>query len=101
MYLKIHNTKNGIMVAVADDDLIGKKLRFGKVEFFVNPRFYKGGKVRKEEAIKIMRAATSVNFVGRESVECGKEAGMIDEQNIIMINKKVPHAQAIVIPERA
>lgn len=99
MYLKIHKMKSGAMVALADDSLIGKKLKFNKTEFFVNPRFYEGEKVSKEEAIRILRSATSINLVGKESVECGREAGMVSDENILMINKKVPHAHAIVISE--
>jgi len=99
MYAKVYETKYGPMVAVADDNLIGKKLKFGKTEFFVNPRFYKGEPATKAQAIALLKAAASVNLVGRESVECGREAGVISQENILMINKKVPHAQSVVVPE--
>lgn len=97
MYIKIYESKYGLMLAVADKELIGKKFKFNDTEFFVNPRFYQGEEADQAEVIDMLRKAVSANLVGAKAVACGKEAGLISENNIIMITKKVPHAQAFVM----
>lgn len=100
MYLKIHETKYGLIAAVADENLMGKKFKFKDSEFFVNPRFYKGELTSKNKIISALSKAYSVNLVGKEAVACGKAIDLISDENILMINKKTPHAQTIVIPQR-
>ena len=99
MYIKTYETKYGTMVAVADAELIGKKFKYKDGEFFVNPRFYQGEQASAVEVMAAVRDAATVNLVGRKSVECGKMAGGISEKNILWINKKIPHAQAVVMLE--
>ncbi len=98
MYYKKYESKYGLMVAVADKELIGKKFKFRDTEFFVNPRFYQGEQADQNTIIQLLKSAISVNLVGPKAVACGKEAGVIQEENVLMINKKVPHAQYVVIP---
>jgi len=98
MYYKTYESRYGLMVAVADKELIGKKFKFKDTEFFVNPRFYQGEQADQNTIIQLLKKAISVNLVGPKAVACGKEAGVIQEENILMINKKVPHAQYVVIP---
>ena len=85
------------MVEVADRELIGKKFKFKDAEFFVNPRFYQGDEATQGEVIQILRSAVSANLVGKKAIACGKAAGLISDANVLMINKKVPHAQAFVM----
>ena len=97
MYYKTYESKYGMMIAVADKELIGKKFKFKDTEFFVNPRFYQGELADQHTVIDLLKNAISVNLVGPKAVACGKEAGVINDQNVLMINKKVPHAQAVVV----
>ncbi len=96
MYFKIYESRYGIMVAVADEELIGKTLKHGEIEFFVNPRFYKGEQAGHDKIIAVLKGAVNVNLIGKEAVQAGKDAGMIEDKNIIMI-KDIPHAQAVVM----
>ena len=96
MYYKTFLSKYGLAIAVADKELIGKKLKFKDTEFFVNPRFYKDKEGSKEVIIELLKEAVNINLIGKKAIECGKVAGMIDEKNIILIDG-VPHAQAIKI----
>jgi hypothetical protein len=96
MYFKTYESKYGLAIAVADKELIGKTLKFKDIEFFVNPRFYKGRKGTAKEIIDTMRAAVNINLIGKKAVDCGLESGMIDKENIIMIGK-IPHAQSVRI----
>lgn len=98
MFFKIHKTKDGNVLAVADEALIGKKLKAKGVEFFVNPRFYGEEKASKEWLIKKMQSneIITLNLIGKEAVETGIEAGKIDKDKVVMIGK-VPHAHSYLI----
>ena len=96
IYFKTHESKYGIMIAACDVDISGKHLKFKKVDFFVNPRFYGEEKTSAEELTRLLRKSTSCNLVGQQAVECGIKAGIITSDNILKIGK-VPHAQGVVM----
>lgn len=84
------------MVALADDDLLGKKFEENGVCLEIN-EFYQGKKVeKKEEAIKKLKKAFVANIVGQNSVDIGIKAGIIKKENILYI-EKIPHAQSVKI----
>jgi hypothetical protein len=98
MYFKIYKTKDGKILAVADEDLLGKHLKHGDIDFFVNPRFYGEEKAAKEWLIPQMRSneVLSVNLLGKEAVATGIEAGVIERSKVHKIGK-IPHAQSFLI----
>ncbi len=100
MFFKIHKHKDGNVIAVADEDLIGKHIIVKEtgVDFFVNPRFYGEEKAAKEWLITKMRSneVISVNLIGKEAVQTGIDAGIIDKEHVKKIGK-VPHAQGFLI----
>ena len=89
-------SKYGLSVAACDKELLGKRLKFKEIEFYVNPDFYKKEEGSKEELIQVLKNAVTANLVGKEAVDCGIECGVIKKENILMIGD-VPHAQAIVM----
>lgn len=89
-------SKYGLSVAACDKELCGKTLKFKDIEFHVNPAFYKKEEGTKEDIISILREAVNINLVGKESVDCGIECGVIKKENVLMIGD-VPHAQAVAI----
>ncbi len=96
MIVKIHKTQDRKkIVAVCDEDLIGKKLKEKNIQLDLSSDFYKGEKRSEEEVMKIFYDAYIVNMVGKKSVEMGKRAGFVLEEQVIYI-QKVPHAQAIL-----
>ncbi len=98
MNFKIHKTKDGKVLAAADEDLIGKHIKHGDIDFFVNPRFYGEEKAAKEWLIPQMRSneVIAINLIGKEAVAIGIEAGVIDKNQVHKIGK-IPHAQGFLI----
>ena len=100
MYIKVHTTGerygNRYVVAVCDEDLIGKRLKDDKYDITVSERFYKGDKISEEKLIIILKEAINVNLIGEKSIEAGIKAGVIKKENVVKI-KGVPHAQAVTI----
>lgn len=88
MQLKIHSAYRSI-VALADTDLIGKTFTEGIKEIEVRFNFFQDKEVSKEEALKILRDMNKedaiFNIVGKKSVDCALEAGVINKEGVIEI----------------
>ena len=99
MILKVHEVEQKgfteVVVALCDDDLIGRELREG---FFVNPRFYKGRRCSKKRALENLKHASIVNALGRDSVQLLLDNDFVKKEEIVEING-VPHAQVFVLKE--
>jgi hypothetical protein len=95
MYVKIHENPREDqtpVVAICDEDLIGKKVTDGKLNLHITERFYKGEKKSEEEVIEIIKNADNLNLVGKKTIKLALENGFISEENILII-KGIPHAQ--------
>lgn len=92
MYIKIHKTPGGKVIAVCDEDILGKTLEDKEHHIKVSEHFYKG-EIKDAAAIApILETATNSNLMGKEAVALGLKLGIIAEENIIVI-AGVPHAQ--------
>ena len=88
MYLKIHESYRAV-VALCDENLLGKKFEEGKRQLEVRERFFKGDSLNKEEAINLLkrqqREDSTFNIVGEESVKVAIEIGLIDKNQVAMV----------------
>jgi len=98
MYVKTHaNSGEGnhrCVIAVCDKNLLGKTLQQGDIEIKVSESFYKGELKEEAEVIVLLKDASNVNLIGKESVAAGIKAGVVEKENVIII-QGVPHAQYI------
>ena len=92
MYVKIHKSGDRHVVAVCDEDLIGKKFETKKLVLNVSERFYKGEKLSDEETYEIMKRALNLNIVGKKAIRLALKNDIIEEESVIKI-KNIPHAQ--------
>ncbi|HJH29046.1 MAG TPA: DUF424 family protein [Methanosarcinaceae archaeon] len=92
MYLKIHKSGSGIMVAVCDKDVLGKKLKHGNVNVMISEGFYKGDIVSEEQVIEALANAKTANLFGERTVACAIKCGAVDPEYAMIIDG-VPHAQ--------
>ena len=98
IYLKIHDTENGSMVAMCDEALIDKLLSDGEVVLDIKTynSFYKGKKVTKDEAKSIVEQAEpiySANVIGKESIEVAISLKIVEKSGVLWI-KDVPYAHS-------
>jgi hypothetical protein len=92
MYLKIHRSADRIIVAVCDEDIIGKTLRDGNIVVTIDEAFYKGDIVSESEMIDVIKRYTNVNLFGEKAVTCAIECGAVNS-SCVMIIDGVAHAQ--------
>ena len=86
----------GKMIAICDCNVIGKKVCEGKLVLDICREFYQGERMTLEAAIDVVKTATIANFVGKDAVRCGIEAGLVHKDAIINIGG-IPHAQFVQI----
>ncbi|MDP3917020.1 MAG: DUF424 family protein [Nanoarchaeota archaeon] len=92
MYVKIHRSEHTEIIAVCDKSLLGKTVNGEGRQAVIQPEFYKGKLMNKDEVINLLKSASNANLFGEESVSCGIEAKIISEGHIITIGG-VKHAQ--------
>ena len=94
VYVKTVVRGKDMVVAVCDEDIIGKTLEGGRVPFTVSEGFYKGTLGDVDEAIAAMKQATICNLVGKAIVEAAIDCKMVHERAVIYFGD-VPHAQIV------
>ncbi len=87
------------IVAVCDEELLGKRFEDGKFQLDVKENFYKGKEADKIKIIEIMKEMSGeyaiFNIVGEESVNAALEAGIISKGEIGKI-KEIPFALGLL-----
>ncbi|MEK6821302.1 MAG: translation initiation factor eIF-1A [archaeon] len=89
---KEHQNPHGSVLAIADETLIGKTLREGKIVFRVSTTFYHGKRVTEKELSELFAQHENMNIVGKESMRIAETHQIIEKKGIIWIEGE-PHAQ--------
>lgn len=92
--MNIRKVGGNVLLAICDAEILGQTLREGKIVFHVKERFYRGSKVKIEEAVAMIEHSTIVNMVGRNVVQRAVEEGYVHPEAILNIDG-VPHAQIV------
>ena len=94
MYVRIHQTEKGKVVAACDENLVGKILDDGKAFMDLDRyrSFYVGEKSDEEGLRSALADFASANLVGKESVGTAIKAGVAADVDIMYINK-TPYIQ--------
>src|SRR3989442_11587971 len=87
--MKVYHQGKETLVAAADADLIGKTFREGKFKIEVG-KFYEGDVVTEERFASELRLATIGNFVGKETIDAAKEAGVLEDDGKLRLNRASP-----------
>ena len=98
MYLKIHETEAGRIVAVCDEDLLGQVLTDGKtfLDLKKYEDFYNGKKVKSRQIKAALKSFSSANIVGKESIAAALSTGLVSESYVKYI-KNIPYVQVYKI----
>ena len=97
IYLKLHPTDNGVMLAMCDALLIDKILSEGDIEINLKDYsdFYKGQHLGREAALALLKKEEiySANIVGEEATKIALEKGIIEKGHLRKVDN-VPYANA-------
>ena len=92
--LKVHKYGDDVVIGACDEKLLGKKFVDGNFQIDVSKNFYQGQIIDKKTLEKFLNDATIANLVGKETVKCAINMGLVNPDCILKI-KGVPHAQMI------
>ncbi|MBI5803576.1 DUF424 family protein [Candidatus Pacearchaeota archaeon] len=92
--IKIIKTYRNV-IAICDEDLLGKRFEEGDFQLDVKESFFKGEKKEESELIKIIQRMfaedATFNIVGEESIKIAMKIGIISEDDVQTI-QGVPFA---------
>ncbi len=94
VYVKVHRFQGYVLVAVCDEELLGKILNEKDICFDVNEKFFKGLKMSVEEAIALIRNADAANLIGVTIVNRAVEGRLVHPEAVMNI-AGIPHAQIV------
>ena len=94
VYVNVKKIGKNVLLAICDVDILGKTLREGKIVFCVKEDFYRGSRVKVDEAISMIENSTIVNMVGMNVVNKAVERGYVHPEAVLNI-EGVPHAQVV------
>lgn len=95
MIIKQHVTPDKrLILAICDDDLLGKTFIEGKKQLELSSNFYKGAKAEDADVVPLLTKAYAINAVGRAAVSVCIKAGLAETKNISKI-KGIPFLQLI------
>ncbi len=95
LIVKAHVSAQGKIVCVTDASLIGKKFEEGNRQLDFTSNFYKGEQKQKEMIERMLTSAYLVIFSGKDSVDFGKKAGIVEEDTALVIGG-IPHIQCLI-----
>ena len=81
---------NSLMLAISDEQLIGKKISSGKKQLNMDSEFYKGETMNEEKLKNLVKEAKIINAAGEKSIKFLKKLGLIEKVSFV---KKIPYAQ--------
>ena len=92
MYIKIHKSEKSEVLAVCDEDIIGKTFEEKDLQLKISETFYKGEKKSEKEVLDLIENFDNINMVGKKSIKLALDNNIITQDSIIYI-EGVPHAQ--------
>jgi len=94
MYLRIHKNPQGKVVAVCDEDLLGKVLEDKDTHMDLDRyrSFYDERKAGAKDVEEALASFDSANIVGKEAVGVAIKMGLVGKKDVMYI-KKTPYIQ--------
>ena len=93
--VRFYHSQNDTVLAVCDEELLGRMLREGKARLVVSD-FYDGDRVDEEALPSILAKATNINLVGDRCIGIAMDNGFVNAAGVIRI-EGVPHAMVFYI----
>jgi len=91
-YFNLKKEGNKVLLAICDEELLGKTLREGKIVFKISEDFYKGKKISVDQAVSMIENSTIINLIGNECVKKAIENGYVHPGAVLKI-EGISHAQ--------
>jgi len=96
--LKVYRVQGEMLVAVCDSDIVGKTFRDEErgLKLEITEKFYGSEDANSDKVREYLKKATIANISGKKAVKLAIEAGIVDEDRVLVIGG-CPHAQMVVL----
>ena len=84
------------LLAVCDNEILGKTLKHIGIDIYISPDFYGSGKADENTIINLAKQSTIINAFGNNIIKILIKAGVIDNNSTVEIDG-VLHGQVFVI----
>ena len=84
--VKISDYQKNTMLNMCDSELIGKDIVDGKLKIHISENYYGKQIVEKDEAISMMKPASILNLVGRETISLAIDLGIGSKDGVKIIS---------------
>ena len=84
--VRISDYQKNTMVNMCDAELIGKDVVDGKLKIHISENYYGKKIVDKDEAISLLKSASIMNLVGKETISLATSLGIGSESGVKIIS---------------
>ena len=84
--VQISDYQKNIMVNMSDAELIGRNIIDGELKINISENYYGKQIVEKDEAISLLKSASIVNLVGKETISLAIELGIGSKDGVKIIS---------------
>ena len=84
--VRISDYQKNIMVNMSDAELIGRNIIDGELKINISENYYGKQIVEKDEAISILKSASIMNLVGKETISLAIELGIGSKDGVKIIS---------------
>jgi hypothetical protein len=84
--VKVSDYQKNMMLNMCDAELMGKDIVDGELEIHINENYYGKQLVDKSEAISLLKSASVMNLVGKETISLATDLGIGSESGIKIIS---------------
>ncbi|MEM1803285.1 MAG: DUF424 family protein [Desulfurococcaceae archaeon] len=88
VYVKLHETTMGILIAACDEELIGRVLEEPEknLRVHITPSFYMGELKTTQELLELLKSADMANIVGEEAVKVALTSGLVHPNAVLRVS---------------
>lgn len=80
--VRVTNHQNDLMLSICDAPLLGKKLVDKKLQMHISESYYGERVVDREEAKELLKKCSSINMVGKETIDLSVGLGIGTHQGV-------------------
>jgi len=84
--IRISNYEKNTMLNMCDAELIGKDVIDGELKIHISENYYGKQIVDKDEAISLLKSASIINLVGKETISLATSLGIGSESGVKVIS---------------
>ena len=84
--VRISDYQKNTMVNMCDIELIGKNVIDGELKIHISENYYGKKIVDKDEAISLLKSASIMNLVGKETISLAIDLGIGSESGVKIIS---------------